>query len=127
MWTHGHFYWNELMTNDVDKAKDFYATTLGWRYEDMPMPEGVYHVVKDEGPAPIGGIMQMPKEVPPGTPPHWFSYIAVDDVDKRVSALESAGGKVFRPAFDVPGVGRIAIVADATGAMMGWMTPAAQE
>ena len=127
MWTHGHFYWNELMTSDVEKAKAFYAKTLGWTYEDMPMPEGTYHVVKDGGPAPIGGIMQMPRDVPPGTPPHWFSYIAVDDIDKRVAALQAAGGKVFKPAFDVPGVGRIAIVADATGAMMGWMTPAQQE
>lgn len=123
MWTHGHFYWNELMTTDVDKAKDFYARTLGWKYEDMPMPDGVYHVISDGGEKPIGGLMAMPKEVPAGTPPHWFAYIAVDDVDKRVAALEKEGGTVLRPAFDVPGVGRIAIVQDATGAAMGWMTP----
>lgn len=125
MWTHGHFYWNELMTTDVDKARDFYAKTLGWKYDEMPMPEGTYYVVKD-GETPVGGVMAMPKEVPAGTLSHWFSYIAVDDVDKRVKALESAGGKVMRPAFDVPEVGRIAIVADPTGAMQGWMTPAQQ-
>ena len=127
MWTHGHFYWNELMTNDVEKAKAFYAKTLGWSYDDVPMPDGMYHVAKDAGPAPVGGIMQIPADAPPGTPPHWFAYIAVDDVDKCVATLEAEGGKVFKPAFDVPEVGRIAIVADATGAMMGLMTPAAQE
>lgn len=123
MWTHGHFYWNELMTTDVEKAKDFYAKTLGWTYEAMPMPDGVYHVIGDGGKMPIGGLMDMPKEVPAGTPPHWFSYIAVDDVDKRVAALEKEGGTVMRPPFDIPGVGRIAIVQDSTGAVMGWMTP----
>lgn len=127
MWTHGHFYWNELMTRDVESAKTFYAKTLGWTYEDMPMPDGTYHIVKDGGPAPIAGIMQIPKDAPAETPPHWFSYIAVDDVDKRVASLQKAGGKVIKPAFDVPGVGRIAMVGDSTGAMMGWMTPAAQE
>ena len=30
MWTHGNFYWNELMTRDVEKAKKFYGDTIGW-------------------------------------------------------------------------------------------------
>ena len=126
MWSHGHFYWNELMTSDVGKAKAFYANTLGWTYDEMAMPNGTYYVIKD-GEAPIGGLMAMPNDAPAGVQPHWFAYIAVDDVDKRVAALEKEGGKVMKPAFDVPGVGRIAVVADATGAMMGWMTPARQE
>ena len=33
---HGQFHWNELMTRSVDKAKDFYADTLGWSYEPFP-------------------------------------------------------------------------------------------
>ena len=44
MTSHGHFHWNELMTHDVEKAKKFYADTLGWSYEGMPMPEGTYWV-----------------------------------------------------------------------------------
>ncbi|MCC2097875.1 MAG: VOC family protein [Hyphomicrobiales bacterium] len=127
MWTHGHFYWNELMTPDVEKAKNFYARTLGWTYEDITMPDETYSVIRDGGPTAIGSMMKMPAEVPSGTPPYWFAYIAVDDVDKRVAALEAEGGKIFKPAFDVPGVGRIAIVSDSTGAMMGWMTPAQQD
>ena len=61
--------------------------------------------------------------VPPGTPPHWFAYIEVDDVDARVKRIAANGGKLHREPFDIPDVGRIAIVADATGAMIGWMTP----
>ena len=34
-WSHGHFYWNELMTRDAEKAKKFYSTTLGWTFEPM--------------------------------------------------------------------------------------------
>jgi predicted enzyme related to lactoylglutathione lyase len=59
-----------------------------------------------------------------GMPEHWFSYVAVDDVDKRIKAARAAGGAVMREAWDVPGVGRIAIVQAPGGATQGWMVPA---
>jgi predicted enzyme related to lactoylglutathione lyase len=40
MSTHGHFHWNELVTSDVESAKRFYAETIGWSFEGMPMPQG---------------------------------------------------------------------------------------
>ena len=51
-------------------------------------------------------------------------YIAVDDVDARVKKAVKAGAKVMKPAFDVPGVGRIVILTQPGGAGIGWMTPA---
>ncbi len=120
---HGTFYWNELMTPDVEAAKAFYAETVGWTFQGMPMPQGTYWVAQQDG-KPAGGIMAMDGVVPPGTPPHWASYLAVDDVDARLARLIRAGGRVVRPCFDVPGVGRIAIVADPAGAVLGWITPA---
>ena len=39
-----------------------------------------------------------------------MSYLAVDDVDARVKKAQAAGAKLMRPIFDVPGVGRIAIL-----------------
>jgi len=66
--------------------------------------------------------MDMTGATPPGVPPHWFNYIEVDDVDHRVALVAENGGKVLRPAFNVPNVGRIAIIADATGAAVGLMT-----
>jgi predicted enzyme related to lactoylglutathione lyase len=119
---HGAFMWNELMTTDVEKAKAFYAATVGWKIEAMPMPGGSYWIAK-VGDTPVAGMMKMTPEMPAGTPPHWFSYLEVDDVDARVKAIAANGGKVMRPPFDIPEVGRIAIIADATGAVMGWMTP----
>jgi predicted enzyme related to lactoylglutathione lyase len=56
-------------------------------------------------------------------PPHWFAYLAVDDVDARVARATAAGAKLLRPIFDVSGVGRIAILKDPVGAVLGWMTP----
>ena len=37
---HGTFAWNELMTTDVEKAKAFFATTIGWSYEGMSIQTG---------------------------------------------------------------------------------------
>ena len=43
-----------------------------------------------------------------------------------MAAWAAACAQLMRPIFDVPGVGRIAILKDATGAGLGWITPAAQ-
>ena len=124
---HGTFYWNELMTRDAEKAKAFYAATLGWTFDAMPMPQGGTYWMAKAGDAPVGGIFTMDNGQFESVPEHWFAYIAVDDVDARASKVEAAGGKIRRPAFDVPGVGRIVILEDTNGAAMGWMTPAARE
>ncbi|WP_421725537.1 VOC family protein [Bauldia sp.] len=122
MTAHGAFHWNELMTRDSAKAKDFYGKTLGWTFEDMPMPEMVYTVIRS-GDETVGGMFEMSGPGFDGMPDHWMSYIAVDDIDKRVQALKDAGGTVMREPWDVEGVGRIALVADPGGAAQGWMTP----
>ena len=83
-----------------------------------------YWVAMD-GDQPVAGVMAMPSNLPPGTPPHWMSYLAVDDVDARVAKAKAAGGTILHEPFDVPGVGRIAILKDGGNAAIGWMTPAA--
>lgn len=120
---HGHFHWNELMTRNVAKAKDFYGRTLDWTFEDMAMPDGTYTICK-AGDAMVGGMFEIKGPQFEGQPEQWFAYIAVDDVDARLEKLKAAGGTVHREPFDIPGVGRIAIVGDPNGAASGWMTPA---
>ena len=123
---HGTFIWNELYTDDPKKACDFYASLLGWRFEEMKGPEGVYRVAK-QGDRPVAGIFEMKGKHFEGVPPHWLAYIGVDDIDKRVAAARQAGAQVIREPFDVEGVGRIAILKDAVGAPIAWMTPLAAE
>jgi len=123
MTAHGAFHWNELMTRDAKKAKNFYGKTLGWTFEDMPMGDMTYTIIKSNGQM-VGGMMEMKGPMFDGVPEHWFSYIAVDDVDKRLKMLKAEGGKVVREPWDAEGVGRIAMVSDSNGAAQGWMTPA---
>ena len=127
MTPHGAFHWNELMTWNVEKAKAFYDETLGWQYESHPMMEGGTYTICKVGEAMVAGIFEMkPGAGFDGVPDHWFAYIAVDDIDTRLAGVAAAGGEVCRPAFDVPGAGRFAVVKDDGGAFIGWVTPAAR-
>ncbi|MEM7423103.1 MAG: VOC family protein [Pseudomonadota bacterium] len=124
---HGEIHWSELVSDDVEGSKAFFSKMAGWEINDMPMPDGNYSVCMVDG-VPTAGIMsaaQIQADHP--VPPHWMTYIAVDDVDAAASGTAASGGEVVRPAFDVPGVGRIAIVKDPGGALVGIMTPAPQE
>jgi uncharacterized protein len=122
--SHGAFYWNELMTRDVARAKKFYADTMGWSFDAMPIPgSGTYWVAK-MGEQPVGGIFDISSPEFGPVPESWMSYIAVDDVDARVQKAVKAGAKLMKPVFDVAGVGRIAILMEPGGAGIGWITPA---
>ena len=124
--SHGTFYWNELMTRNVEGAKKFYADTIGWSFDGMPMPDGggTYWLAQMDG-EPVGGILDISGAEFQGVPESWMSYIAVDDVDARAAKATKAGAKLMK-TFDVPGVGRIAILMEPGGAAIGWMTPAQQ-
>lgn len=123
--THGKVWWTELMTRDLEAAQKYYGDTCGWSFESMEMPDqgGTYVLALLDG-KPTAGMMDM-TGMPGmnGVPPHWFSYFAVDDVDRAASDTAAAGGRVQREPWDIPGTGRIAILEDPTGAMMGLMTP----
>lgn len=120
---HGMFNWNELMTRDPDRAKKFYADTIGWTFDAMPMPRGVYWIAK-MGEEKVGGLFDMRgHDIPPSMTVAWMPYLAVDDVDTRLEKAVAAGATVMRPPFDVPGVGRIGILKEPGGAVVGWITP----
>jgi uncharacterized protein len=120
---HGHFHWNELLTRDIDRAKRFYETTIGWHFQAMPMPDGATYWVAEIDGEPVAGLFPTDRPEFAQAPEAWMSYLAVDDVDKRVEKAVAAGAKLMRPIFDVPEVGRIAILTEPGGAGIGWITP----
>ena len=52
--------------------------------------------------------------------------VVEEDVDAGAARAEELGGKTVAPAFDVPGVGRMAMLADAQGATF-WLMAAGDE
>ncbi|WP_201455700.1 VOC family protein [Tropicimonas marinistellae] len=120
---HGAIWWSELMTRDVPGALKYYRDVCGWAFDAMPAEGSDYHVAIVHG-KPVAGIMDMTGQAQfDEMPSHWITYIAVDDVDRAMETTRFAGGTVIRAPLDVPGVGRIATVGDASGAVVGLMTP----
>jgi uncharacterized protein len=122
--SHGTFHWNELMARDVAAAKKFYADTIGWTYDGMPTPDGQTYWVAKMGDQPVAGIFDISGPDYKSVPDGWMPYLAVDDVDARAKKAVAAGARIMKPAFDVPGVGRIVILMEPGGAAAGWITPA---
>ena len=111
--------WVDLQTTDQSAAKQFYASLLGWRYDDNPMPQGgVYSMAALNGDT-VAAIAPMPPGAPESMPPMWNTYIAVDDVDAAVDKVGPAGGQVLMGPVDIGEAGRMAFVADPTGPAVG--------
>jgi predicted enzyme related to lactoylglutathione lyase len=117
MKTHGAFSWCELMTTDAAAAKEFYTKLFGWTTEDMSVAPGMnYTVIKVAGNG-VGGIMAMPQG-PECMPPHWATYVTVDNVDAVAKNAQQLGGKVLMGPRDIPTVGRFCVIQDPQGAVI---------
>ena len=121
---HGSHIWYELLTPDPVAAKSFYDAVIGWDIEPQPAGEMDYRMIRAGDGNNVGGVMRLNAEMAQhGAKPIWLGYVAVDDVDATVARVEARGGKVHLPAFDIPDVGRIAMVADPQGSTFYVMKP----
>jgi predicted enzyme related to lactoylglutathione lyase len=74
------------------------------------------YTILQNGGKGVGGLLQAPSA---DMPTMWLAYVTVPDIDATVAKLQQLGGVVCKPPFEVPTVGRIAIVQDPQGAMFG--------
>ncbi|MBN2906424.1 MAG: VOC family protein [Rhodobacteraceae bacterium] len=120
---HGQVWWTELRTRDVAGALTYYKDVCGWNFEALEMQGILYHVGR-RGDRPVVGVADM-RALPEldGAPPHWFSYFAVNSLERALEKSAARGGQVIRPPVPIDGLGRIAIVSDPSGAALGLITP----
>ena len=109
--------WNELMTPDIETAREFYKTLFGWNLKVSPEYTEI-----DLGSTGIGGMMHITPEMK-GMPTAWTPYICVSDADACVEKIKSAGGKIYMGPHEIPNVGRFAVCADPQGAMFNIINP----
>lgn len=114
--TKGALSWFELMTTNPQAAKQFYGKLFGWEFEHTSDPME-YDMIKVAGQA-VAGIMNMSKDVPAGTPPHWHLFITVEDADQTAQQAKTLGGKVLMGPKEIPEVGKIAVIQDPQGAVI---------
>lgn len=111
--TPGAFSWNELGTPDPKAACKFYGSLFGWTFDTMNMGQGDYHVIK-VGDVAVGGVMTPPA---PG-PASWGAYVTVENCDATVEKAKGLGGTVCAGPFDIPTIGRMAVLQDPQGAVL---------
>lgn len=121
---HGLFSWTDLSTSDQAAAKTFYGELMGWDSNDQPVGDGVFYTMFElDGHSVAGGSGMQPDQLAQGIPPHWLSYITVDDVDAVAARVADLGGTLLAPPFDVMEAGRMAVLADPTGATVALWQP----
>ncbi|MEM8487181.1 MAG: VOC family protein [Bacteroidota bacterium] len=122
----GQFVWHDLMSNTPEESTKFYQRIFGWDLEVAHMGEAIgdYTMFKHDD-TTIGGVVGL--DPAHGVPSHWISYISVDDVDAACKSTEHAAGTVAVPPFDIPNVGRTAVLADPTGAYFSPYTETSDE
>jgi predicted enzyme related to lactoylglutathione lyase len=108
----GTFSWVDIQTTDQDAAKAFYADLLGWEYEDLPAGEGIVYSMASVGGEHVAAISPAPAEIPA----HWNSYVTVQSADDAAARAAALGATVLAEPFDVFTAGRMAALADPTGA-----------
>jgi uncharacterized protein len=110
--SHGRFVWYELMTTDIETARAFYASVVGWGTRDSSAP-GLAYSLFTAGESPVAGLMNLPEGASrTGVPPQWMGYVGVDDVDAAVDRIKQLGGAVHVPPTDLPNISRFSVVAD---------------
>jgi uncharacterized protein len=113
--------WVDTWQPDADRAIGFYTQLLGWEAHETPSPgPGQRHfmcTLRDRAVAAIGS------PVPEGVPVAWGTYVWVDSADDTAARAAGAGGRVVIPPFDSLDGGRMAILADPAGAVLGVWQP----
>jgi uncharacterized protein len=124
----GHLLLGRPATSDPVAAKAFYTSLFGWQAENLPGGEaGTYTALRHRGREVAILYLQTREARAAAAPPHWTSYISVDDADATATrAGELGGAAVFRKPFDVSDAGRVAAIRDPTGAIVSLWQPRAR-
>lgn len=128
----------EIPATDIKRALDFYAKAFGWKAEQQGPDLGGYVVVTSGPPIPTdikdiginGGIYET-KEKDVNA---FRAVIGVDDIDKAIADVKSAGGKimddnkapngtVLGEKMDIPGIGIWAKCEDSEGNIFSVLQP----
>ncbi len=112
--------WVDLLTSDPDRSKEFYRRLFGWTVEDPGEEYGGYFNYLEDG-VHVAGCMRNDGES--GVPDLWSVYLATDDADATIERAVAAGGHVMVPAMDVMALGRMAVLTDVGGAVIGMWQP----
>jgi len=120
---HGVPCWVDTWQPDADAAAAFYAGIFGWEVRSGS-PAGTetrYDLCTVQG----SDVAAIGSPLPEGAAPAWTTYVWVDDADAAAAKAADAGGSLVTAPFASLDGGRMAIVTDPAGALLGLWQPGA--
>lgn len=106
--------WNQCHTPDPARATEFYVAVFGYEVDEADVGlEQPFRVLKAAGRG-VAGVRELGS---PEEPAHWSVTFAVADADEAVARAKELGGAALLEPFDLPEIGRLAVLMDPAGAV----------
>ena len=116
----GAMSWAELMTPDLDIAKNFYEQVFPLHCRDIGRADGGTYTLLETGTEAVAGAMEIQPEMG-AMSPHWSPYFSVADLDGTADrAIDLGATQLMR---DDSEAGRFAIITDPQGATFSMISP----
>lgn len=97
----GTFCWIQHMTHDRQATRDYYGALFDWAFDETGRA-----ALQERAVAGIGA----PDDASTTAPPHWLSFVSVEDADTMVQKAEGLGAQILASPVDVGTSGRMAMV-----------------
>jgi hypothetical protein len=119
----GKIIWRDLLTNDPAASQQFYGELFGWTFESVGAASNLnsdsdYTLIRHNGKL-IGGMIDTIALNGRDDISQWIISMSVEDIDTRIETVNASGGKVMTPPTDLQERGRLAVISDAEGALIG--------
>ncbi|MDN4614478.1 VOC family protein [Leifsonia sp. F6_8S_P_1B] len=111
--------WVDYAASDVPRARDFYTALFGWTAEEAGEEYGGYLTFLKDGHR-VAGLGPAMEGAQPNT---WLTYLLVEDAEAAEQTAKKAGAEVVAPTMTVGDQGRLAVIADPGGAVVGLWDP----
>jgi hypothetical protein len=113
----GDWIWAQLLTDQPDKAVQFYQSVFGYTgMPDIRGKGGDDYLLVSQGYA-RAGISHLPAATQ--AKPTWIGFVRVTDLAETLARVQSLGGRILRaPALELFD-GKLAIIADPLGGVVG--------
>jgi len=114
----GKVIWNDLVTEDLAAARQFYGGLFDWTFEDAQGRSGNEYIVARHGDTYVAGILSVKARQDGQKVTRWLPYVSVGDVDTAIKRSVAAGATIAVDTRDVS-LGQVAAIVDPEGAVIG--------
>jgi hypothetical protein len=114
----GQWIWSSLITSDPDAGAAFYQVLFDYEVYELPAAAGREHLLLASDNYARASVNSLPAATP-DRHPYWLNFVRVEDTVKMTARAVALGGRVLvEPRVDRHG-GKVAVVADPSGAPFG--------